>query len=218
MENLISTENLIKQAKKRGVNFGKGDPYNRLRYYTKMGWLPHMVRKKGERDEEVKGHYPAWAVNRLVLIEELKSRGYTNEEVTDRLQTKNRLQAIYSAVDPNKLRTQIILLAIVGIVILVLAAGAGVVNLGGSRTSTGSSNIAKIIIDDGQAFVPSGQRRVLVRSNQIQANSRVYLTFNTNYSPAQRYWVSQILPRDGFIIELDAPVFEDSEFSWWVTN
>jgi hypothetical protein len=218
MENLISTENLIKQAKKRGVNFGKGDPYNRLRYYTKMGWLPHMIRKKGERDDEVKGHYPAWAIDRLVLIEELKSKGYTNEEITDRLQTKNRLQAVYSAVDPNKLRTQIILLAIVGIIVLVLAAEAGVVNLGGPRTGTGGSNVAKVIIDDGQAFVPAGQRRVLVRSSQIQANSKVYLTFNTNYSPAQRYWVSQLLPRDGFIIELDAPVFEDSEFSWWVTN
>ena len=37
---------LIKQAKKEGVQFGRGDPYNRLRYYTKIGWLPHMTRKK----------------------------------------------------------------------------------------------------------------------------------------------------------------------------
>ena len=31
MESLISTEKLIEEAKTKGIDFGKGDPYNRLR-------------------------------------------------------------------------------------------------------------------------------------------------------------------------------------------
>jgi hypothetical protein len=44
-ENLISIDEIIEQAKKLGVDFGKGDPRNRLRYYTKIGLLPHAQRK-----------------------------------------------------------------------------------------------------------------------------------------------------------------------------
>ncbi len=31
-ENLISFDDIIDRAKSRGVGFGKGNPYNRLRY------------------------------------------------------------------------------------------------------------------------------------------------------------------------------------------
>lgn len=45
----ISVEKLIKILKEKNISFGKGDPYNRLRYYTKIGWLPHMTRKKTKK-------------------------------------------------------------------------------------------------------------------------------------------------------------------------
>ena len=32
---LISVDNLIKLLKEKNISLGKGDPYNRLRYYSK---------------------------------------------------------------------------------------------------------------------------------------------------------------------------------------
>ena len=44
-ENLISIEEFIAKAKRFGVDFGSGNPKNRLRYYVKIGLLPHAQRK-----------------------------------------------------------------------------------------------------------------------------------------------------------------------------
>lgn len=44
-EKLISIDEFIKKAKNLGIDFGKGDPKNRLRYYVKIGLLPHALRK-----------------------------------------------------------------------------------------------------------------------------------------------------------------------------
>ena len=74
MSSLIEVEKLIRMAKKEGVSFGKGDPYNRLRYYTKIGWLPHMERKR-VKSGDVVGHYPKWVLSRLVMIDKLKKQG-----------------------------------------------------------------------------------------------------------------------------------------------
>ena len=59
-EKLISIDEVIILAKKMGVDFGNGDPRHRLRYYTKIGLLPHAQRKcfnnhspEGAYDESV---------------------------------------------------------------------------------------------------------------------------------------------------------------------
>ena len=44
-ENLISIEEFIAKAKRFGVDFGSSNPKNRLRYYVKIGLLPHAQRK-----------------------------------------------------------------------------------------------------------------------------------------------------------------------------
>src|SRR3990172_9961752 len=88
MERLIATDDLIKEAEKMGVKFGKGDPYNRIRYYTKMGWLPHMVRKEG------KGNFPNWALDRLVMIERLKDKNFSNEDITKKIEESNRFISV----------------------------------------------------------------------------------------------------------------------------
>ena len=44
-ENLISIDEVIRRVQNLGVNFGNGDPRNRLRYYVKIGLLPHAQRK-----------------------------------------------------------------------------------------------------------------------------------------------------------------------------
>ncbi|KKU50711.1 MAG: hypothetical protein UX73_C0016G0010, partial [candidate division WWE3 bacterium GW2011_GWC1_47_10] len=121
MEELIAVEQLIIQAKSKGVNFGKGDPYNRLRYYTKMGWLPNMKRKKGERGA-AKGHYPVWALSRLILIEKLKDEGLQNSEIARKLATQSGLVGLRALFVSPEVRTRLVLyssfvllLAILGI-------------------------------------------------------------------------------------------------------
>jgi len=44
-ENLISIDEVIRRVQNLGVSFGNGSPRNRLRYYVKIGLLPHAQRK-----------------------------------------------------------------------------------------------------------------------------------------------------------------------------
>ena len=72
-ENLISFDEVIDRAKNRGVSFGKGNPYNRLRYYTKIGLLPHAKRKSFGGNAPT-GAYPESVVASLIEIDKkLKS-------------------------------------------------------------------------------------------------------------------------------------------------
>lgn len=44
-DNLIPFDEVVSRAKHAGVDFGKGNPFNRLRYYTKIGLLPHAKKE-----------------------------------------------------------------------------------------------------------------------------------------------------------------------------
>jgi DNA-binding transcriptional MerR regulator len=220
MDELISIDKIIKIAKSRGLDFGAGDPYNRLRYYTKIGWLPHMVRKI-DRKGNIKGHYPTWSVDRLLLIEDLKNKGYSNEEISEKLETKNSVQGIVSAINSPDVRKQIVLYSIFAIVILIFSNELGIIRLGRSKnviytTSQTQQNIQ--IVQSGTSFVPKNQNKIFVMTPDITVTSKVYVTFTQNYSPANKFWVSQIKQGDGFILELDAPVADNVEFNWWLTQ
>jgi hypothetical protein len=64
--NYLTYGQIITLAKQAGVDFGKGYPYNRLRYYTKIGLLPKAERKSFGGNPE--GCYPEWVVDKLVEI------------------------------------------------------------------------------------------------------------------------------------------------------
>ena len=220
MDDFISIDKIIKTAKSRGLDFGTGDPYNRLRYYTKIGWLPHMVRKIDKKGN-IKGHYPIWSVDRLLLIEDLKNKGYSNDEISEKLETKNSVQGIVSAVKSPDVRKQLVLYSIFAIVILIFANESGVIRLGKPKnaiytTSQTQQNIQ--IVQSGTSFVPRNQNKIFVMTPDIAITSKVYVTFTQNYSPANKFWVSQIKQGDGFILELDAPVSDSVEFNWWLTQ
>jgi len=222
VENLISIENLIGSAKKRGIDFGKGDPYNRLRYYTKIGWLPHMVRRENEKGT-ISGHYPSWILEDLILIEQLKSQGVSNDEISKKLQTKNRLQSVASMFTSKDLRTQFITYFTLFAVLIILANQFEIINLGKPKSqltasTTGTFQTPTQIVDSGTAFVPKNQNTIFVRSSPIRKDLKVFVTFSQNYSPATRYWISEIRDYSGFILELDAPLANNTEFNWWVTN
>lgn len=221
MENLISTENLIEAAKNKGIDFGKGDPYNRLRYYTKIGWLPHMVRKS-DSEGDIKGHYPDWALGHLIIIEQLKARNASNEEISRKLQVRNKFQSVINLLTSKESRTQISIYTILVLVLLILANQLEILNLGNPKSrivdkTGGSLQLPTQIVDNGTAFVPKNQNIVFVKSPLTRTNMKIYVSFDQNYSPASRYWVSEIKDLSGFTVELDAPVSNNTEFNWWLS-
>jgi len=79
-EKFISIEELIKRAKFFGVDFGKGNPKNRLRYYTKIGLIPHAFRKSFNGKPPV-GAYPEWVLKRLIEIDKQLKSGKKIQEI-----------------------------------------------------------------------------------------------------------------------------------------
>src|SRR4030065_2825889 len=219
MSLLIVIEKIIKMAKKQGIDLGKGDPYNRLRYYTKIGWLPHMIRKKA-KDGEVKGHYPKWAFERLMLLDKLKKQGLNNEQIENKINTRNKLQNLYEKVNASDFKNKIILYITLFTVVIILLNELDIINISKSKNKTlitQTSIVPNQIVDSGSSFVPAGKNNVFIKNQNILMGSRVYITFNQNFSPATRYWVSKIDPQKGFYVELDAPTFDNVEFSWWIS-
>ncbi len=129
LEKLITTEELIEKAKESGVNFGHGEPYNRLRYYTKMGWIPHMIRK----GKDVKGHYPEWVINRLKTIEDLRKQKLSKEQITLEIQKTEKMD-IFKSKFLNKKNLQLIGLISLGLTILLLISNEiGILKIGKNR-------------------------------------------------------------------------------------
>lgn len=226
MDDHITLENLIKEAVKNGVDFGKGDPYNRLRYYTKLGLLPHMVRKS--INGELIAHYPAEALDTLLEIEKLKSLGLKNEDIGKKLKelkTKNPAESsgvtalkIAKFITPSK---KTIRLGLFVVFCLMVLAGFGLLPLGKSKNDLIQKTLEldkKFIMDSGTAYFPKNQTKVYIKSRNVKQDSRINVTFSSDYSPASRYWVSQKTNFEGFYVELDAPTASDAEFNWWISN
>lgn len=225
MAELIAVSELIKRAKRKGIDLGRGDPYNRLRYYTKIGWLPHMVRRSSDTGK-VEGHYPLWVLESLELIDELKSEGYSNTEIERRLKTHNvktSIGNIFSFADSPAKRNSLLIYASFALILVIFLFEMGVISHRGTKTdlinsaSGGGSSVLGVLAS-GQALFPGGSKTVFVNTTSVSSASKVYFTFTANYSPATRYWVSNVVPFEGFYIELDAPLAQNTPFNWWVTN
>lgn len=220
MESLIEIEKLISQAKKAGANMGKGDPYNRLRYYTKIGWLPHMTRRK-DNQGKLKGHYPSWVLERLIQIEKLKDQGLNNDQITQKIGTRNKALSLYAKINTQEFRNRVISYSSLLLLVVILLVEIDVLNV--SKQSNPlplqtPENVPTQLTGSGVSFVPANKKVIFVKNDSLDFNSKVYVTFNQNFSPATRYWVSEVEPGRGFYVELDAPVFDNVEFSWWTSN
>lgn len=224
MEGLISIDSLIEFAVKRGVNFGKGDPYNRLRYYTKIGLLPHMVRKTV--NGEVVGHYPRHTLDILLEIEKLKGLGLSNDQVGQKLKLINiqdqkpdhKTLKLARLLTPSATTIKLVLL---GVFLLIILAGFGVLPVGKSKYDLIQRTLEldkKYILDSGTSYIPTDQKKIYIKSAQTKLDSKINVTFSSDFTPATRYWISQKVPFEGFYLELDAPTSNDAEFSWWISN
>lgn len=228
MHNLISVDELIKKAKSKGINFGGGDPYNRLRYYTKIGWLPHMVRKITKK-RNVEGHYPEWVLERLKFISEWKERGLSNFEIERRIAAENirrNFGRVFSFLNTSEERKRAAALLIAGIFILIIGSELGLFSktstkgdlLRRSQEGTILTGSAVEVSSSGSGIMPNGVKTVFVKAPAVFATSKVYVTFTDDYSPAIRFWVSNVISSEGFYIELDSPTAQNASFSWWTSN
>ncbi len=96
-ENLISIDDIILRAKNRGVDFGKGDPRERLRYLTKIGLLPHAQRKSFTSGQPPNGAYPEYVVELLTEIDEKIKSGKSIQELKKEKERKNLIDNSYAA-------------------------------------------------------------------------------------------------------------------------
>jgi hypothetical protein len=219
MDKLISVDKLIKKAEQQKINFGKGDPYNRLRYYTKIGWLPHMVRKK-EASGEVKGHYPESALDTLIYIENLKATGLTNDQIQSKLDSKKSVSTFKTSLMSRSLRNKIVIVILGAVLITVVGTELGFIKVGALKTNSYRTNAptqlsVDKVIASGNSFIPQGQKKVFIPVKDITATGKVVVTFSQDYFPATRYWISEIKQGNGFTLELDTTPQNDAGFSWW---
>jgi DNA-binding transcriptional MerR regulator len=88
-EKLISIDEVIQRAKRLGVDFGKGNPRNRLRYYVKIGLLPH-ARRKVFKNNLPEGAYPEEIVWKLFEIDRMIKAGKGILQIKRELEEKER--------------------------------------------------------------------------------------------------------------------------------
>jgi DNA-binding transcriptional MerR regulator len=91
--NLISVDETITRARKAGVNFGKGNPRNRLRYYAKLGLIPPAKRKCFGEERIPKGAYPEKVVDILVEIDRKLKQGKSIQVIARELKEKEKLKS-----------------------------------------------------------------------------------------------------------------------------
>lgn len=217
MDRYLEVSKLIQAAQAKGVNFGKSHPYNRLRYYTKIGLLPHMERRRND-DGNIVGHYPSWTLERLLFIEKLKSEGIENEEIKKRVEEQYAKQSTVKALTNPRVRNKLLIYTIIITILAVLATELRIIPIGIDKYKALSSkaevqNTANWAA--GSSFIPANSNAVFVEYENTEVLTKIVITFTQDYSPATKYWIQKIEPGKGFVVELDTKVFNDTWFNWY---
>ena len=90
-EILISIDELISRAKKLGVDFGNGNPRHRLRYYTKIGLIPHAKRKCFNNNLP-QGAYPETVLNLLIEIDKKIKEGKSIQAIKKEIEKEKETE------------------------------------------------------------------------------------------------------------------------------
>lgn len=224
---LINIKDLIFELKKKNIDLGKGNPYNRLRYYTKIGWIDHMVRKK-DSNGVVVGHYPNHVINKIIEIETLKREGKNNEEITEyfkkrHLNNQGNKQEISERINllellKNKVNINVVILLIImiGFIFEVSNYNSLKDKLPINATKVDQNSIT--ISERGKNTLPSGKNKIFINSKNIQSNSLVIVTFDESIEPATYYFVNQKIFEEGFNLQTNLPVKKDVNFNWVIIN
>lgn len=217
---LISVEELITKLKENNINLGKGDPYNRLRYYTKIGLIPHMIRKKNSNNTN-SGHYPKDVIDKIIQIENLKNQGLSNEAIVSQL---NLMDPKLKIVNEFKNRIKnlgtnffFIILIIIGVGFEVFRSSSPIENSLNTKDINGNLSL-KNANNSGVSFISPGQKKVFISSNTIKQSNTVLVTFRDNIFPATTYHVSEIKDGVGFYVETNLEVSKEVKFNWVIIN
>src|SRR3989344_6768795 len=103
---LLPTEKIIKIARRFGVDFGSGNPNERIRYFIKLGLLPYASRKSTKKNGQILspiGHLPEWTIDRLKNIQELKSQGYSFPQIAQIVKTNSEKPRVSKQNPQNEL-------------------------------------------------------------------------------------------------------------------
>ena len=102
--NLISIDDFISRAKKLGVDFGPGNPKERLRYLTKIGLLPH-VKRKSFNGQSPNGAYPEYVIELLVEIDKKIKAGKNIQALKKEKERKILIESSSTYIYPQYLPT-----------------------------------------------------------------------------------------------------------------
>ena len=95
-QTLLPTDQIIDLARNAGVDFGPGDPAERMRYFIKLGILPHAVRKIADKTSNFKlqtsnlpaapvGHLPYSSTKKLIDVDRLYKKGHSYPQIAQKL-------------------------------------------------------------------------------------------------------------------------------------
>lgn len=217
---LISVEELINILKQNNINLGKGDPYNRLRYYTKIGLIPHMIRKKNSNNTN-SGHFPREVIEKIIQIEKLKSEGLSNDLISKKIKEKNKVEFFSNSIERIKkfgINFLFILLIILGLIYEVYRMNSHQ-EKSSNQLITESQNLNwQKISQNGVSFIPSGQKKVFVPVIDVTQKSTILLSFRGSLFPATNYYISEIKDGVGFYVETNLEVFKEVKFNWIIIN
>jgi len=221
---LINVKDLISELKKKNIDLGKGDPYNRLRYYTKIGWIDHMIRKK-DSNGVVVGHYPINVIEKILEIENLKQLGKSNEEISTYIKQKQKNQRINNELNllevvKNKININLI------IIILIVCGFIFELNNYNSlndklpiiKEQNNLLQMGSKITDMGKNVILSGKNKVFINSKAINQRSTVLVSFEDSIEPATNYFIKEKIEEEGFFIETNISVKKDVNFNWIIIN
>lgn len=80
--------------------------------------------------------------------------------------------------------------------------------------------VNKLAVTDnvGKGYIPAGSREVTIQTSAVKSTSIFLITFEDDYAPATRFFISRKTPGESFTVGLDADVAHDTHFSWWIVD
>ena len=105
-DDLLPTTTIVELAKRQGVDFGPGDEQERVRYFIKLGLLPHASRKTPQNDKSANpiGHMPIWTIKRFIWIARLSQGGNSYPQIAQKLKSIEERKTIQEITESNRVK------------------------------------------------------------------------------------------------------------------
>ena len=181
-----------------------------------------MIRKKDELGD-ISGHYPVSVVEKIILIEEYKSFGKNKEEINKILKdnTKESIQinTILSKIKQININYIFIIIIVLGLFYEILKNNS--FNEKKELLVNEEKNniiLEKRITESGINFIQKNQNIIFVPASSVSATSIIMLTFFNNIGYNNNFYIKEIKPNQGFYIQTNYPVQEESKFNWIIVE